>query len=428
MTVRRALAGLALLLLAALPTGAPAQRGRQQPQANPTQQLTESQRRLQEIRAERSELRSELQRIRGQVHDVSAEVRNIQRQRQVSESLLRELNIQLAETQRKIEETTAELLSVEQQLAEKRLLLDRRVRDIYKRGPLQTQEVLLTAHSFSDLLNRYKYLYLVARRDRHLVREVAELQRQLALREQELRRNFTDLQYLQNERAQENSQLQNLQAQRSGTLSSLRSHERSAARRLDELVRDERRLTSLIATLEARRREAERRERERLAAERERARTSPGSAPARPSTPTTRAAAPTMTTADVGALNWPVDGRLVYRFGRAEQSNGTAIRYNGVGIGAAPGTPVRAVEGGRVEMAAPFEGYGPTVVVSHGGGYYSLYLYLKDVSVQQGATVQKGQVVGTVGGERTPEGAHVEFQIRAPGGEAVDPLTWLRGR
>ena len=79
-------------------------------------------------------------------------------------------------------------------------------------------------------------------------------------------------------------------------------------------------------------------------------------------------------------------------------------------------------------MAAPFEGYGPTVVVSHGGGYYSLYLYLKEIQVQQGATVAKGQVIGTVGGESTPEGAHVEFQIRTPGGEAVDPLTWLRGR
>jgi hypothetical protein len=33
-----------------------------------------------------------------------------------------------------------------------------------------------------------------------------------------------------------------------------------------------------------------------------------------------------------------------------------------------------------------------------------------------------------VGGESTPEGAHVEFQIRTPGGEAVDPLAWLRGR
>ena len=39
-----------------------------------------------------------------------------------------------------------------------------------------------------------------------------------------------------------------------------------------------------------------------------------------------------------------------------------------------------------------------------------------------------GQLLGSVGGARTPEGAHIEFQIRSPGGEAVDPLGWLRRR
>jgi murein hydrolase activator len=336
----------------------------------------------------------------------------------------------MAETQRKIDETTDELLRTQDELAQKKALLDRRLRDIYKRGPLQTQEALLTANSFANLLNRYKYLYLVARRDRELVGDVSELQHQLQIREQELRRSYTDLTYLQNERAQEHAQLGDMAQQRSTTLSSLRSHERTTVERIDELLRDERRLTSLMSTLEARRREEERRERNR-AAETERAR-SAAVAAGRPAPPPPAPVAPrpaaTMTTADVGNLDWPVPGSLVYRFGRAVQSNGTAIRYNGLGIGAAAGTPVRAVEGGRVEMAAPFEGYGPTVVVSHGGGYYSLYLYLKDVQVRPGTTIARGQVIGTVGGEGTPEGAHVEFQIRTPGGEAVDPLTWLRGR
>jgi septal ring factor EnvC (AmiA/AmiB activator) len=417
---------LVLTLACALPLAALAQQRR----PTPGQQLTESQRRLQEIRAERTELRRDLSGIRSRVHDVTAEIRNIQRQREVSASLLRELNFQMGETQRKIDETTDELLRTQDELAQKKALLDRRLRDIYKRGPLQAEEVLLTAHSFADLLNRYKYLYLVALRDRRLVGEVGELQHQLELREHELRRSYTDLQYLQNERAQEHAELGDMAQQRSSTLSSLRSHERTTVERIDELLRDERRLTSLMATLEARRREEERRARA-SAAEAERARSAavaagrPAPAPPAPVAP--RPAA-TITTADVGSLNWPVAGSLVYRFGRAVQSNGTAIRYNGLGIAATAGTPVRAVEGGRVEMAAPFEGYGPTVVVSHGGGYYSLYLYLKDVQVQQGATVQKGQVIGTVGGESTPEGAHVEFQIRTPGGEAVDPLTWLRGR
>lgn len=417
---------LALGLVLALPLAALAQQGRR----TPGQQLTESQRRLQEIRAERTELRRDLSGIRSRVHDVTAEIRNIQRQREVSASLLRELNFQMGETQRKIDETTDELLRTQDELAQKKALLDRRLRDIYKRGPLQAEEVLLTAHSFADLLNRYKYLYLVALRDRRLVGEVGELQHQLELREHELRRSYTDLTYLQNERAQEHAELGDMAQQRSSTLSSLRSHERTTVERIDELLRDERRLTSLMATLEARRREEERRARA-SAAEAERARSAAVAAgrpaPAPPARVAPRPAA-TITTADVGSLNWPVSGSLVYRFGRAVQSNGTAIRYNGLGIAAAAGTPVRAVEGGRVEMASPFEGYGPTVVVSHGGGYYSLYLYLKEVQVQQGATVQKGQVIGTVGGESTAEGAHVEFQIRTPGGEAVDPLTWLRGR
>jgi murein hydrolase activator len=403
--VRRA--GLALAFAAALPFAIRAQQ-------DAARQISESQRRLQEIRQERQQLRSELGRIRSRVGDVSAEIRNIQRQQQVSSSLLREINLQLDETARKIDETTAEMIATQGELQAKRDRLNSRLRDIYKRGPLHSVQVLLTAESFSDLLNRYKYLHLVARRDRGLVSEVSELARELELRERDLRRSLTDIQYLQAEREQENATLTQLRTSRGAVLTDLRSTERRANTRLEALARDERRMTGVIADLERRRRGAERRAAAAAAA--------PGAAP-RPA-----AAASTMTTADLGNLDWPVGGRVVYGFGPARQSNGTTIRYNGVGIGAAAGTPVRAVEAGTVEMAAPFEGYGPTVVVSHGGGYYSLYLYLKDVHVRPGAQVARGQTIGTVGGEGTPEGAHVEFQIRAPGGGAVDPVTWLRRR
>src|SRR5690606_27239532 len=103
------------------------------------------------------------------------------------------------------------------------------------------------------------------------------------------------------------------------------------------------------------------------------------------------------------------------------------------GIASQPGTPVRAVEEGTVVMAGPFEGYGPTVMISHGAGYYTLYLYLASVAVQEGDRVAARQVIGTVGGEKTPEGPHIEFQVRAPVGrsgvpEPVDPLSWLRSR
>jgi septal ring factor EnvC (AmiA/AmiB activator) len=408
--IRRAGTLLLLAAAAALPFGMRAQQ-------DPAREITESQRRLQQIRQERQQLRGELSRIRSRVGDVSAEIRNIQRQQQVSASLLREINVQLDETAQKIDETTAEMIATQGELQQKRARLDQRLREIYKRGPMAGAQVLLTAESFSDLLNRYKYLYLIARRDRGLVAEVAELARELEMREHELRRSLSDIQYLQAERAQENATLASLRQSRGATLTDLRTTERRTNTRLESLARDERRMTGVIADLERRRRENERR-----------AAAAAAAAPGAANRPPPRPAASTMTTADLGALDWPVGGRVVYNFGRARQSNGTTIRYNGIGIGAAAGTAVRAVESGTVEMAAPFEGYGPTVVVSHGGGYYSLYLYLRDVQVRPGAQVTKGQVIGTVGGEGTPEGAHVEFQIREPGGAAVDPISWLRRR
>jgi septal ring factor EnvC (AmiA/AmiB activator) len=394
-------------------------------QQDPSRELSESQRRLQQIRQERQRLRGELEGIRSRVGDVSAEIRNIQRQQQVSSQLLRELNNQLSVTTRQIDSTTAEMIWTEAELQDKKTLLNQRLRDIYKRGPMSSAQVLLSAHSFGELINRYKYLHLVARRDRQLVTEVAELARELQVRERELRRSLADVQYLQNERAQESAMLSDMRQTRGQTLSSLQSSARSANARLTALARDERRLTGLMAELERRRRDADRRAAAAAAAARAPAM---AGAPAAPRAPVARPAASTMTTSDLGALDWPVGGRVVYNYGRATQPNGTTIRYNGIGIGAAAGSPVRAVEGGTVEMAAPFEGYGPTVVVSHGGGYYSLYLYLKDIQVRQGQQIAKGAVVGAVGGESTPEGAHVEFQIRAPGGGAVDPLTWLRRR
>ena len=128
-------------------------------------------------------------------------------------------------------------------------------------------------------------------------------------------------------------------------------------------------------------------------------------------------------------IDWPVEGELIYRFGREARPNGIVLRREGIGIRAATGTAVRAVEAGTVAFSGTFEGYGRSVWLSHEGGFYTLYLYLEEIGVAQGREVAVGQVVGTVGGADTPEGPHIEFQIRAPadGGDprAQDPLGWL---
>src|SRR5207237_8890499 len=100
-----------------------------------------------------------------------------------------------------------------------------------------------------------------------------------------------------------------------------------------------------------------------------------------------------LSTRELGALAWPVDGNVVYRFGPDRKPNGVVLRNNGIGIAAHAGTPVRAVEAGTVKMAQPLEGYGPTVMISHGGGYYSVYLYLGTIAVRNEQRVTTGQVL-----------------------------------
>ena len=364
--------------------------------------LEESRQRLEQIQRERAELRREMLGIESRVHDLSAELQLIGREVENSNQMLAELEFQLDRQQAQIEETTRNLETTRDRLANQKSTLHRRLRDIYKRGPLRTVQVLLGAESFSDLLDRYKYLSMIARYDRSLLGRVGALEAQLVARERILSRSLRDIQEVQEARAAEHDALATLQSRRRRALSTAQQAQRSTADRLTRLEQDEKSLAALISTLEAARREAERR--------------------------AAGAEASNLTRGDLGTLAWPVEGRLIYPFGRQTQPNGTVLRWNGIGIAAAAGTSVRAVEAGTAVLAGPFEGYGPTVVVSHGGGYYSLYLYLREVAVREGEAIARGQVVGSVGGARTPEGAHIEFQIRSPGGEAVDPITWLRAR
>lgn len=376
-------------------------------------EIQESQLRLEEVRSERLRLQGEMAELRGRVQNISSELRNIERQLSASRSVLAEIDFQVEANTAQLQQTTADLVRTQDRLRERNAILNRRLRDIFKRGTLHHVRVLLGADSFSDLLNRYRYLQLIATYDRALVDNVSALEGELRDQNQEMRENLLELERLRQFQVGEVAELRQVEVEHQRTLQTFRSRESQTTSRLAQLEEDEQRLRGLVDDLERRRLEAERRQ---VVAG------GPGAIPG-PST---------LSSADAGVLDWPVEGPIVYRFGREQRPNGTVLRWNGLGIGAAPGTPVRAVRSGAVVLAGPFEGYGPTVVVSHGDGYYTLYLYLDEVGVVEGRTVTAGQVLGTVGGQGTPEGPRLEFQIRAPVAgsppQAMDPLQWLRPR
>jgi murein hydrolase activator len=330
-------------------------------------------------------------------------VDNLNREADMTARVVHSLDEQLAAISGEVGSTTADLVRAEDELVVKKATLRRRLVDIYKRGPLYSYAVLLSANTFGDLLARYKYLHLLTLRDRALVRRVQDLRNQIERQRGNLVRFQQDIQLNLSEKAEEEQRLRNLKEQQAQSLALAKRRARETESRLKSLATDEKRLTNVIASLEAARLKAER---------------NSSGAPRTPGA---------LGRTGAGALDWPVDGDVLYNYGRVVNPNNTTVRWNGIGIKAPTGTPVRAVASGRVLVAEAFGTYGLTVIVQHSGGDYSVYGSLSEIKVEKGSVVSKGQVIGSVGTSDPDLAPHLHFELR-PQGRAVDPLEYLRSQ
>ena len=122
---------------------------------------------------------------------------------------------------------------------------------------------------------------------------------------------------------------------------------------------------------------------------------------------------------------WPVNGRLLSRFGdREDPFSGEGEMHKGVDISASMGTPVHAAADGVVINAEFGRGYGKTVVIDHGNGMRSLYAHLSSYEVIPGQEIRRGEILGHSGATGKVTSPHLHFEIRM-GGAAVNPYKYL---
>ncbi len=355
---------------------------------------------LDRIRRERADLQRRMSALQSTAHGLSDEVSLLDRQHDATARVVKSLDLQLSAITDEVREAETSLQRAQEEATRKRALLHRRLIEIYKRGPLFSTEVLFSAKSVGDLVARYKYLHILALRDKGLVHRMEELQSTIDSRRVQLVRLESGVVENRTEKAEEAARLAALEQQRSRSLAQVREDAQKTKVRLDQLARSESRLNNVITSLEAERRRS----------------ASRGNAVVTPSS---------IRTSDLGKLAWPVEGNFLYRFGRFVNPNNTTTRWNGLGISAAAGTTVKSVSSGVVAYAGQMGTYGNTVILEHGGGDYSVYGSLGEIGVRKGAHVAKGQALGTVGVSDPSLGAHLHFEIRR-GGPAVDPTEWLR--
>ena len=319
-----------------------------------------------------------------------------------------EIERQIGGLSSQLDRSSAELILAEDNLAERRAVLERRLVDIYKRGPLYTFQALLAAESFGDLLQPLQVPLPhqpagPGAGDRR--RAAPEPGGRRA--EQHPRRAAASSTGSRQEREAEFAKFTELAQARARRLEALQRSARSTERRLTTLQKDEARLNGLLAALERARRD------------------DAAAAALRGAV----AGAGLDHHGDLGKLDWPVEGTIVYRFGRDTLPSGGIIRWNGVGI-AARGRARRCTRWRR-ERCGWWDSSGPTASRSCWSTATATTRSTPTSSrptVKLGATVSKGQTVGTVGGENSDYGPHLHFEIRGENQIALDPTAWLRKR
>jgi murein DD-endopeptidase MepM/ murein hydrolase activator NlpD len=110
-------------------------------------------------------------------------------------------------------------------------------------------------------------------------------------------------------------------------------------------------------------------------------------------------------------------------YGLRRTVNGTLhYRHAGLDYPAPIGTPVRAINDGRVAFSGEQWTAGRIVILDHGGGIFSRYLHLSQRHVAEGDSVGRGDVIGlsgNTGGQRPPPHLHLDTFIN---GTPVNPL------
>jgi len=127
-----------------------------------------------------------------------------------------------------------------------------------------------------------------------------------------------------------------------------------------------------------------------------------------------------------GPFLMPVNGAISGRFGYRRLINGhIKSTHNGLDIAAPEGTPVAASNRGRVVLAADFFIPGRVVIIDHGAGVFTKYLHLKEILVDDGSMVGKGEIIGAVGMTGRSTGPHLHFSV-VMGKANVSPFWFVR--
>lgn len=365
---------------------------------------------------------SELDHLRKEIADYERKIKNtsdrekseIERLNEIDEeiSLVRNLIYRLRREEKiKEKSITQAEVTIEKKESEHTSLVNRyakRVTHTYKKGRLSDLEKLLDAKSWRQAVYRAKYIKIISEHDRSLADEIRRNLVEIEAKQTVLERELTDIRkidkeklsrkkWLEQRRRVRNKELGNLKRDRQKMSVALNQRKKAAQQMESIISRLDRERVARIAELERRRKEME----------------LLGSVPFKELK---------------GKLPWPIEGKVISRFGTYQNPNLKTVTENtGIDIHGSEGTEVKSIYDGIVTTVTYIRGYGNTVILDHGDGFYSVYTHVMDVEVEENSYVNARDIIAHVGDSGSLEGTKLHFEIWG-NKDKLNPELWLKKR
>lgn len=362
---------------------------------------------LRELRGQIESLRKGVVAAEGRRSDVADKLRDVEQKISATQRELGNLTALRVKQQAVLDDLGSQARELEDHLSSQQARLGKLVYRQYLLGHPDSLRLLLNGDDPNQVARDLHYLEIIGRARSQLLNEIeSSLQRKQALAA-ETRERTEAMAVIESRQKEQHSKLVAQREQRQEMLESISKDIAQQKRKIGDLQRDEKQLSSLISRLATK-----------LAAK-----PTPPKPPAKGiSNESTPEATPAGNFAQLkGALRLPVRGVVSNRFGEPRQEGST---WKGLFIRSSQGSDVKAIAAGRVVFADWMRGFGNLMIIDHGSRYLSIYGNNDALLKQVGDNIQGGATIAAVGNSGGNPESGLYFELRHDG-QPLDPLKWV---
>ena len=329
----------------------------------------------------------------------------------LTEKLIRSLHREEQYISGVIQDTEVQIIKMETSLGKLKHQLTQRLKYLYIHGRTGVLETILLSNDWNSVIYRIKYLDVLSEYEKKLRHQMKEslivLGEKKVKRVIELNRKTS----LLSEKKSEGTRLENDKRQRQKVLADIKQDKYKLEKNRTQKTQMITEMEQLIKNLYANKKAVKKREEE-LAR--------------------IRAAQNLATTGNfakmIGKLSWPVEGRIINKFGSIRNpETGTVTENVGIDIQASSGTKVESVLDGVVSTITYIRGHGNIVIIDHGGGFSTVYAHIEKIKVSENEYVQMGNSIATVAVPAAGSIAKLHFEVWG-NQEKLNPEKWLASR